>query len=71
MTFYQYSGGQILSEDDMEKAVKNVTRILYDVLPEGLRTIEVMESVLEHAKEEIHGYEVIKPERKFKDEKEL
>ena len=61
MAWYSYGGGQFLSEDDMDAITENLVIILYDSLPEGTRSVEVMESVLEHTKEKIQTCEIMDP----------
>ena len=62
MAWYQYGGeNQFLSEDSMEDITKALINDLYDLLPEGMRSVEVMKSVLEQTKEKIHTCEIIKP----------
>ncbi len=70
MAWYQYGGkGQFLSEDSMEDITKALINVLYDLLPEGIRSVEVMESVLEHTKEKIQTCEIVNPSNGGTEEK--
>lgn len=62
MAWYQYGGeNQFLSEDSMEDITKALINDLYELLPEGTRSVEVMESVLEQTKEKIQTCEIANP----------
>ena len=52
--YFPYGKGQFISEKDMEEKVENVISHLYGLLPEGMRTIEVMEDVIERAKRKVY-----------------
>lgn len=63
--YFPYGKGQLISEKDMEEKVENVISHLYGVLPEGMRTIEVMEDVIERAKKSLHEYEIVDPKNRI------
>lgn len=60
MAMYLFGEGE-LSLDVMEDVTDKMISVLYDSLPEGTRSVEVMGSVLEHTKEKIRTCEITKP----------
>ena len=63
--YFPYGKGQFISEKDMEEKVENVISHLYGLLPDGMRTIEVMEDVIERAKKSLHEYEIVDPKNRI------
>ena len=61
--YFPYGKGQFISEKDMEEKVENIISHLYSLLPEGMRTVEVMEDVIERAKKSLHEYEIVDPKK--------
>lgn len=60
MAMYLFGEGE-LSLDVVEDVTDKMISVLYDSLPEGTRSVEVMESVLKHTKEKIRTCEITKP----------